>query len=145
RRRNPREGSPGRVELLRPEVPPDVVEVLRQMIEKDPGRRFQTPAELARALDPLCTDESLAALPPPAEPVPEVPTTRPSLRTRGAAGPRPPVPSAAGAPPTPGETPATAALRPPEGVSFVGRLAHRAAGAGRGPVPPGQPRTRPPD
>src|SRR5262245_6864438 len=126
--RKHREEYPSPVELLRPEVPPDVADVLRQMIDKDPGRRFQTPAELARALEPLCTDEYLASLPPPAEAVPEVPTTRPPVRTRGAAGPRPPVPSGAGALPTPEETPATAAFRPAEDVSFVGRLASREAG-----------------
>jgi serine/threonine-protein kinase len=41
------------VERLRPEVPEAVATVLRRLMEKDPGKRFQTPAELAEALRPL--------------------------------------------------------------------------------------------
>jgi serine/threonine-protein kinase len=35
---------------LRPDVPPDHVQVLRRMLQKDPAERYQTPAELIAAL-----------------------------------------------------------------------------------------------
>ncbi|HEV3022633.1 MAG TPA: serine/threonine-protein kinase, partial [Pirellulales bacterium] len=38
-------------ERLRPEVPHEVVEIVNKMMAKNPARRFQTPAEVAKALE----------------------------------------------------------------------------------------------
>jgi serine/threonine protein kinase/WD40 repeat protein len=38
--------------LVRPEVPADLAAVVAKMMAKEPGRRFQTPGEVARALTP---------------------------------------------------------------------------------------------
>jgi serine/threonine-protein kinase len=45
--------EPEPVELLRPVVPPGVVEVVRRLMAKRPEDRFQTPDALAAALDPF--------------------------------------------------------------------------------------------
>jgi serine/threonine protein kinase len=45
-------------------LPPAAAEVLRRMLEKDPADRFQTPAELRKAIEEAL--ESSAAAPPPA-------------------------------------------------------------------------------
>lgn len=55
---------PRPVEERRPDVPPRVTALLRRLLAKLPEERFQTPAELADALQP-CVAEA-AALPPPA-------------------------------------------------------------------------------
>jgi serine/threonine protein kinase len=41
------------VEQLRPEVPPALGGIIRKLMAKDPGDRFQTPAALATALEPF--------------------------------------------------------------------------------------------
>jgi serine/threonine-protein kinase len=45
---------PPPVTELRPEVPAGVAEIVGRLMAKDPDERFQTPAELARALAPWC-------------------------------------------------------------------------------------------
>ncbi|HEV3145047.1 MAG TPA: serine/threonine-protein kinase [Gemmataceae bacterium] len=42
------------VRELRPDVPEEVAALLRSLLAKDPKERFQTPADLAAALAPLC-------------------------------------------------------------------------------------------
>ncbi len=54
---------PPRVEALRPDVPPAIGAVVRKLMAKDPEDRFQTPAELTRALDAV---RAAAAPRPPA-------------------------------------------------------------------------------
>jgi formylglycine-generating enzyme required for sulfatase activity len=48
--------------LVRPEVPIEVAALVAKMMAKEPGRRFQTPAEVAQALKPFC--KPAAAQPP---------------------------------------------------------------------------------
>jgi serine/threonine protein kinase len=43
--------EPPPVEALRPDVPPAVAAILRRLLAKPPADRYQTPAELARALE----------------------------------------------------------------------------------------------
>jgi serine/threonine protein kinase len=45
--------DPPPVEKFRSDVPLEVVAVLRKLMAKDPARRFQTPTELAAALEPF--------------------------------------------------------------------------------------------
>jgi formylglycine-generating enzyme required for sulfatase activity len=58
--------EPEPVEQLRLEVPPAVTAIVRRLMAKKPADRYQTPAELAAALMPLCAGE---AWPVPALPV----------------------------------------------------------------------------
>jgi serine/threonine protein kinase len=44
------------VEELRPEVPPPVATIVRRLMAKKPNERFQTPAELAAALEPFAVE-----------------------------------------------------------------------------------------
>src|SRR6202043_546246 len=44
--------EPTPVEELRPEVPSAVADIVRRLMAKKPGARFQTPADLATALAP---------------------------------------------------------------------------------------------
>jgi serine/threonine protein kinase len=46
--------EPEPLQALRSEVPVPVVAVISRLMAKDPARRFQTPAELAAALEPFC-------------------------------------------------------------------------------------------
>jgi serine/threonine-protein kinase len=48
--------EPKPVEQLRPDVPPAAAAVVRRLMAKDPGARFQTPAEVAAALGPFAVD-----------------------------------------------------------------------------------------
>ena len=43
----------GPLNLVRPEVPVELAALVAKMMAKDPGRRFQTPGEVARALTPF--------------------------------------------------------------------------------------------
>ncbi len=54
----------------RPEVPEEVAAVLARLLSKHPSERYQTPAELAAALEPFAVSGPTpwAPLPPPAEP-----------------------------------------------------------------------------
>ncbi len=53
--------EPRPVEQLRPEVPPAVGAIVRRLLAKRPEGRYQTPADLARALEPFVPGESLAS------------------------------------------------------------------------------------
>jgi WD40 repeat protein/tRNA A-37 threonylcarbamoyl transferase component Bud32 len=46
------------LEHLRPDLPADLLRVLRKMVEKDPKKRFASPSAVASALRPFCCDES---------------------------------------------------------------------------------------
>ena len=50
------------INQFRGDVPPEVVQTLRRMLEKDPNKRFQTPAEVADAMGPIAATGDLAAL-----------------------------------------------------------------------------------
>ena len=62
--------KPPSVRDLRPEVPPEVAAILEKLLAKHPKERYQTPAELAAALEPFAVSGPTpwAPLPPPAEP-----------------------------------------------------------------------------
>ena len=47
---------------LRPELPSELVGVVAKMMAKEPGRRFQTPAEVAHALTPFFKKGTVASL-----------------------------------------------------------------------------------
>jgi tRNA A-37 threonylcarbamoyl transferase component Bud32 len=46
--------EPEPIERLRPDVPAGVAAVVRRLLAKKPGQRYQTPGELAEVLAPLC-------------------------------------------------------------------------------------------
>ncbi len=54
--------SPLPISRFRRDVPKEVVAILNRMIAKDPGRRFQTPGEVADAVGPFCVGANLAGL-----------------------------------------------------------------------------------
>lgn len=58
------------IEELRPEVPQGVRGILRRMMAKRPEARYQTPAEVALALQPFCTAALAAGAAP--EPLPRL-------------------------------------------------------------------------
>jgi serine/threonine protein kinase len=58
--------TPPGVEQLRPEVPAGVANVVRKLMMKRPADRFQTPAELATALEQLARTGHFASPPRPA-------------------------------------------------------------------------------
>lgn len=72
KKRRHREEEAKPVEALRAEVPSDVGAIVRRLMAKDPGQRFQTPAELAAALGPAKTEDALSPAyePPPAAAAP---------------------------------------------------------------------------
>jgi serine/threonine protein kinase len=45
--------EPAPIQTLRGDVPPELAEIVRWMLAKDPAERFQTPADVAEALAPL--------------------------------------------------------------------------------------------
>jgi serine/threonine protein kinase/WD40 repeat protein len=51
------------IEEARPEVPPELGDVLRRLMAKNPDDRFQTPDEVAEALSPFCDTEGSVPLP----------------------------------------------------------------------------------
>ena len=61
---------PPSVRDARPETPPEVAAVVGKLLAKHPEERYQTPAELAAALEPFAVSGPTpwAPLPPPAEP-----------------------------------------------------------------------------
>jgi serine/threonine protein kinase len=62
--------EPEPLERLRPEVPAAVAAVVRRLMAKEPRARFQTPAELVNALEPLAElGPTLLATPRPTAPV----------------------------------------------------------------------------
>lgn len=72
--------TPPPVDQLRPKVPTAVAAVVSRLMAKDPADRFQTAAELARALEELANTGSIAALAKRA-------AMKPSARWRGHEGP----------------------------------------------------------
>jgi len=61
--------QPKPIQKLRPEVPDELAAVMARMMAKDPGERYQTPAELVEALLPW-TQAPIA--PPPEEEMPQL-------------------------------------------------------------------------
>lgn len=57
--------NPEPLKDLRPEVPKDLDRVVSRMMAKDPSDRFQTPAEVAQALNPFAKAGPLPHTPPP--------------------------------------------------------------------------------
>ena len=51
----------GPLNLVRPEVPVELAAVVAKMMAKEPGRRFQTPGEVAQALAPFFKTASVVA------------------------------------------------------------------------------------
>jgi serine/threonine-protein kinase len=68
--------TPKPVDKLRPEVPPGVVAVVQRLMAKKPEDRFQTPAELVKALDVILTSKGLNHVPPSTMPAPAPATMR---------------------------------------------------------------------
>jgi serine/threonine-protein kinase len=65
------EGRPTPIRVLRPEMPEGLERVLRMMLARDPARRFQTPAEVAAALEGFAKPQRALRQPArPAEPNP---------------------------------------------------------------------------
>src|SRR3954469_2562583 len=62
--------APAPVSEIAPRVPPDLLAVLDRMMAKEPGERYQTPADVVEALRPLVTEP---VGPPPAAEMPEYP------------------------------------------------------------------------
>ncbi len=59
--------EPRPVEALRADVPQGLAAIIRKMTAKDPAARFQTPAEVAAALQPFCEGAGRAGLSLPQE------------------------------------------------------------------------------
>ncbi|QEL18363.1 phosphate ABC transporter substrate-binding protein PstS [Limnoglobus roseus] len=118
--------EPTSVKELRPDVPADVVAVLTRMMAKDPGVRFQTPAELMQILTPY----SRPIAPPAAGEMPQTPaaayriglTPPPAVRNGS-----PPVMSALPVPTSSVDTlaSATSATHPTSGGATPPRSAYR--------------------
>jgi hypothetical protein len=58
------EKTPPSLAAMRGDVPVGLVRVFERMTAKDPTRRYQTPAEVAQALEPFVTAEGAAFIPP---------------------------------------------------------------------------------
>jgi serine/threonine protein kinase len=84
--------DPKPLNLVRPEVPVELAAVVAKMMAKDPARRYQTPAEVAKALTPFFKPGQSIATPRPAaarsQPVAE--TERATASTTPAAPTEPP-------------------------------------------------------
>jgi eukaryotic-like serine/threonine-protein kinase len=132
---------------LRDDVPPALVEVLSRMMEKDPSRRYQTPAEVAAALAPFAKP----GVPPATIVAPEVvPETISSIQLAPETGPTTP-PARRRLRPLPAVAAGTAAIalgvmllasldaprgpRPPQGPAAADRTTPPAAGAPARPGP----------
>src|SRR5262249_49807544 len=57
------ERQPTPLPALRPELPAELARVVERMMAKDPGRRYQTPAEVVQALAPFTGQGGVPALP----------------------------------------------------------------------------------
>ena len=57
----------GPLNLVRPEVPVELAAVVAKMMAKEPGRRFQTPGEVAQALTPFFKKGNAASMGPKSE------------------------------------------------------------------------------
>src|SRR5262249_38955416 len=97
------EQEPAPVEALRPEIPRSVAEVVRKLMAKKPGDRYQTAGEVALAFEPFTTPSArVVPVCPPPEP--------PPIASTPAAQPFPPAFAAAEEPLAANET--DAALLP---------------------------------
>jgi serine/threonine protein kinase/membrane protein implicated in regulation of membrane protease activity len=80
------ERPPRPLSELRPEVPVELVRVVQRMMAKEPAQRYQTPAEVAQALEPFL-HAAPAALPEPVPPdQPNPPRRRWSVAAKTAFG-----------------------------------------------------------
>jgi serine/threonine protein kinase len=101
-----READP--LNRLRPEVPAELAALVAKLLAKDPARRFQTPAELARALAPFAGEAGVAdrhpcpdLAPPPGPPPAKAVATAPAggeVRREGPVESREPSPPEASDP-----------------------------------------------
>jgi hypothetical protein len=73
--------QPRPIEMLRPEVPAQVADVIYKMMAKKPADRFQTPAELANALGNLLKQSRIWHAAPPPKAVPVADQDRTQFRT----------------------------------------------------------------
>ena len=70
---------------LRPDVPAAVVEIVQRLLAKRPKDRYQTPAELAAALEPFAVSGPTPWAPPPSSPYLDAaatPVSEPSRSSR---------------------------------------------------------------
>jgi serine/threonine protein kinase len=74
------ERMPEPLTRCRPDVPSGLTGVLERMLAKDPSRRYQTPAEAARALEPFTHPAEAPASAPQEKPVAEPPRRSGRLR-----------------------------------------------------------------
>jgi serine/threonine-protein kinase len=58
--------SPKPVSKFRTDVPPEIVAILDKMLARHPSQRYQTPADLAAALEPFAVSGAIPWAPPPA-------------------------------------------------------------------------------
>jgi serine/threonine protein kinase len=72
------ERTPPPLAQARADVPPGLVHVVARMTAKDPTHRYQTPAEVARALEPFTTPTPATTLEPEAPAQPHRPRRLPS-------------------------------------------------------------------
>ncbi len=81
-----REDSPKHLRELRADVPPEVDAIVERCLEKDPERRYQTPADLAQALEqavpgsiPATPEPQMLSQPTPPAPQPPAPAIPPTV------------------------------------------------------------------
>ena len=103
----------GPLNLVRPEVPVELAAVVAKMMAKEPGRRFQTPGEVARALTPFF------------KPAASQPAGSSAEVSRVETQVAPTQPSSAAPAPTQPATVATAPARPGGGHRRTGRMGWR--------------------
>jgi WD40 repeat protein len=53
--------EPVSLQQLRPDTPPELVAIVRKLMDKDPNKRFQTPKDVCAALEPHCQKVTPAA------------------------------------------------------------------------------------
>jgi WD40 repeat protein/tRNA A-37 threonylcarbamoyl transferase component Bud32 len=70
--------EPAALEAVRPGLPAGLDAVVRRMMAKEPGQRYQTPAEVAAALEPFCHPHPAATPLPGAAPAPSAPAVAPA-------------------------------------------------------------------
>jgi serine/threonine protein kinase/tetratricopeptide (TPR) repeat protein len=72
-----RESEPMRLELLRPDLPAGLGDLVRRLMAKRPADRFATPAEVVAALDAIRERAGVPAWREPARTLPEIPVVYP--------------------------------------------------------------------
>jgi tRNA A-37 threonylcarbamoyl transferase component Bud32 len=80
------EQTPPSLTALRPDVPAELVRVLERMLAKDPAERYQTPGEVAEALEPWTAEPASAEREPRKAASPAAPRRRRRLRVAVALG-----------------------------------------------------------